>query len=84
METQEPRVLLVEDDPLTRESLAYILEIEGYRVSTAEDGKQGLELLHRSLRPDVVLLDLDLPVVNGTSFYGAKNRIRRLPISRCL
>jgi CheY-like chemotaxis protein len=69
METKkEPRILLVEDDPLTREALAYILEVEGYFVSTANDGRQGLELLHRSPRPAVVLLDLGLPVVNGHEF----------------
>jgi CheY-like chemotaxis protein len=75
METQrEPRVLLVEDDSLTREALAYILEVEGYYVSTAEDGKQGLEILHRSPRPFVVLLDLGLPIVNGYEFLRSQKQ----------
>jgi CheY-like chemotaxis protein len=74
METQEPPVLLVEDDPLTREALANILEVEGYRVSMAEDGRQGLELLHRSPRPFVVLLDLGLPIVNGHEFLRSQKQ----------
>ena len=65
---QEPRILLVEDDQLSREALAYILRVEGFRVDTAENGKQGLELLHRYPHPSIVLLDLGLPIVNGHEF----------------
>jgi CheY-like chemotaxis protein len=60
--------LLVEDDSLTREALANILEIEGYCVAKAQNGKQGLDLLHSFPRPFVVLLDLALPLVNGYEF----------------
>jgi two-component system phosphate regulon response regulator PhoB len=66
LQTLEPRILLVEDDPLTREALAYILQVEGYSVATAEDGKEGFELLHSFPRPFVVLLDLGLPTVKWT------------------
>jgi CheY-like chemotaxis protein len=65
---QEPRILLVEDNPLTREALTYILEVEGYCVATAEDGQQGLKLLHSIPHPFVVLLDLGLPIINGHEF----------------
>lgn len=71
METQpqgKTRLLLVEDDQLSREALAFILEIEGYAVDSAGDGKEGLELLHRSPRPSVVLLDLGLPTISGFEF----------------
>jgi two-component system, response regulator, stage 0 sporulation protein F len=63
-----PRVLLVEDDLLAKEALAYILEFEGYSVATAGDGAQGLMLLHHSPRPSAVILDLGLPVVSGREF----------------
>ena len=53
---------------LSTPELAYILEVEGYCVFTAEDGRQGLELLHKSPRPFVVLLDLGLPILNGHEF----------------
>jgi DNA-binding response OmpR family regulator len=63
-----PRILIVEDDPLTLEALAYILQVEGYSVSTAEDGKKGLEVLRASPQPSAVLLDLGLPSLMGVNF----------------
>jgi CheY-like chemotaxis protein len=80
---QEPRVLLVEDDALTREALAYILEVEGYGVATAKDGKQGLKVLRSFPRPFVVLLDLDLPIVNGQEFLQRQKQdseIANIPV----
>lgn len=61
-------MLLVEDDPLSREALAEILAVEGYVVDTAENGKRGLELLHSRPRPFAILLDLGLPTMNGYEF----------------
>ena len=71
---QEPRILLVEDDQLSREALAEILIVEGYRVDTADNGRQGLKLLHRFPRPHIVLLDLGLPMVNGHEFLRRQKR----------
>ena len=62
------RLLLVEDDQMSREALAFILEVEGYAVDSAGDGQEGLELLHHSPHPAVVLLDLGLPTVDGFEF----------------
>jgi two-component system phosphate regulon response regulator PhoB len=69
------RVLLVEDEELIRETVALALTEEGYDVVTAEDGRQGLELIckpsHREagfgdkLPFDLIILDLMLPYVNG-------------------
>jgi two-component system phosphate regulon response regulator PhoB len=59
-----PHVLLIEDEPAQREVLAYNLEAEGYRVSRAEDGKQGLLLVDEDA-PDVIVLDWMLPSVSG-------------------
>jgi CheY-like chemotaxis protein len=64
----QPRILLVEDDLLTLETMACILEFEGFSVVTAQDGKRGLDLLHESPRPSAVLLDLALPIVDGIEF----------------
>ena len=63
-----PRILIVEDDPFTLEALAYILEVEGYRVSTARDGKKGRELLRAMRQPSAVILDLRLPIIDGRKF----------------
>jgi DNA-binding response OmpR family regulator len=56
--------LLVDDDPLLRRSLAFTLEQAGYRVSTAGDAENALALAARD-RPDLVLLDIGLPGMDG-------------------
>jgi DNA-binding response OmpR family regulator len=57
-------VLVVEDEPTVRETLAEALTEEGLNVSTAEDGPEGLERF-RADKPDLVLLDLMLPRMSG-------------------
>jgi CheY-like chemotaxis protein len=74
MNLQKPRILLVEDEQLSREALAYILRVEGFVVDTAENGRRGLELLHRRPHPSVVLLDLGLPIVNGQEFLQRQSQ----------
>jgi len=74
MNLKEPRILLVEDDQLSREALAYILRVEGFGVETAENGRDALELLHRLPHPSIVLLDLGLPIVNGQEFLRRQKR----------
>jgi CheY-like chemotaxis protein len=69
----QPRILVVEDDALALEALAYILEYEGYSVATARDGKRGLDILHQSPRPCAVVLDLGLPIVDGFEFIRRQN-----------
>jgi two-component system, chemotaxis family, chemotaxis protein CheY len=62
------KVLVVEDDFLLREALSMVLAGEGYQVPTAADGQQGLVRLHDHERPDVILLDLMLPGMDGWEF----------------
>ena len=57
-------VLIVEDDPNIRELLQLYLEKDGYAVTLASDGGQGLEKF-RTIRPDLVLLDVMMPVMDG-------------------
>lgn len=57
-------VLVVEDDPTLRSLLRQNLEFEGYAVSEAEDGQEGLDLAIK-LSPDVVVLDLMMPKMSG-------------------
>ncbi|MBP2471252.1 DNA-binding response OmpR family regulator [Crossiella equi] len=59
-------VLLVEDDDVIREATQLTLERDGFRVTVAEDGLSGLDA-YRSERPDVALLDIMLPGMNGVS-----------------
>jgi DNA-binding response OmpR family regulator len=59
-----PTILVVEDDQTLRETLAYNLQEDGYSVLTAEDGERGLDLI-RSRKPDLVVLDIMLPRLDG-------------------
>src|SRR3954451_5324385 len=58
-------VLIVDDDPDVRESLRDFLEDEGYRVLTAANGREGLEVLATMHEMPVLLLDLMMPVMGG-------------------
>lgn len=57
-------VLVIEDDPQTRANLEIILEMEGFRVRSAADGKAGLALT-QSEHPDLILCDVSMPEMNG-------------------
>ncbi len=57
-------ILLVDDEPNIRETVSFILEMEGFRVETAGDGEEGLAKI-RALRPPVVLLDAMMPKRDG-------------------
>ena len=59
------RVLIVEDERVSRLALGTLLTRCGYRVELAESAEDALALIHRRLSPDVVLLDVDLPGMNG-------------------
>lgn len=59
-----PRILLVEDNPDLRVSLRTILEMHGYRVEEAADGREGVEKGLKA-RPDIALIDLLLPGLSG-------------------
>ena len=61
-----PRILLVEDDPTIREMTQLALQRDGFDVDTADDGAMGLSAF-RSQPPDLVLLDVMLPGVDGVS-----------------
>jgi DNA-binding response OmpR family regulator len=63
-------VLVVEDDPRLRKMIVTYLNRAGYEVREAEDGAQALAILRTSI-PDAVLLDLQMPRMNGTEFLAA-------------
>ncbi|MCM2323081.1 MAG: response regulator [Oligoflexia bacterium] len=68
-------VLIVEDDLDIRETFRQLLELEGYCVLTASNGKEGLEVLQGPQRPSMVLLDLMMPVMNGWEFLEAQRAL---------
>ena len=59
-----PHILIVDDEPHLRNGLRRILEKEGYEVTTAPDGETALKLA-RDKKPDVVLLDIMMPGMDG-------------------
>ncbi|MDE3102380.1 MAG: response regulator transcription factor [Chloroflexota bacterium] len=67
------RILIVDDHADLRHTLGYALRQEGYEVATAEDGEQALEAMPR-VDPDLVVLDVMLPTIDG---FDVARRIRR-------
>ena len=73
-----PRILLVEDNEMNRDMLSRRLERRGYQVVMALDGQQGVEMA-RSESPDLILLDMNLPLLDG---WEAARQIKAMPGSR--
>nr|WP_232328522.1 response regulator transcription factor [Kibdelosporangium sp. MJ126-NF4] len=74
-------VLVVEDDPNVRSTLDLLLRFEGYRVQLARDGQQALEMLASGDRPDLAVVDVAMPRMDGLSLCRVLRRTGdRLPI----
>jgi CheY-like chemotaxis protein len=75
-------ILIVEDNEMNRDMLSRRLERKGYKVLLAVDGEMGLNLA-RANTPDLVLMDMSLPVVDGweaTRRLKADDRLKHIPI----
>lgn len=68
-------VLVIEDNEQNRYLVTFLLERHGLRVVSEPDGPRGIDTA-RSLRPDLILLDIQLPVMNG---YEVARELRKLP-----
>ncbi len=68
-----PRVLIVEDDVDIRETLAELLATAGYETAEAANGRDALDLARRAT-PDLIVLDLMMPVMDGWQFRSAQRR----------
>jgi CheY-like chemotaxis protein len=62
------RILIVEDDHSIRELLVELLQSEGYEVTSAVNGLEGLKVLQTQKLPDLILIDLMMPVMDGYAF----------------
>jgi CheY-like chemotaxis protein len=77
-----PKVLIVEDDEMNRDMLSRRLERRGFSVAIAKDGRQGVEMA-RSEKPDLVLMDMSLPVMDGwsaTRAIKADPELSKIPV----
>jgi CheY-like chemotaxis protein len=79
----KPKVLVIEDDLDIREVMKRFMEREGFSVTTADNGLEGLKHLESSVElPCIIFLDLMMPVMNGFQFREAQlknDRIARIP-----
>jgi DNA-binding response OmpR family regulator len=71
------RVLIIEDDRDIRDALEAVLEAEGHEVTCAGNGREGLADA-RTCMPDIILLDLMMPVMNGWQFRAEQKRDARI------
>jgi DNA-binding NarL/FixJ family response regulator len=65
-------ILIIEDDPQTRENIGLILEMENHRVFSAPDGRAGLEMARRE-HPDLIVCDVTMPHLDG---FGVLRELR--------
>lgn len=63
--TEPANILLVDDEPGMQRYIRTLLEVDNYKVETASTGEEALELIQKGLRPDLVLLDLLMPGIDG-------------------
>lgn len=76
----EVRVLVVDDEPDIRDTVAAMLEIEGYEVSQATNGAEALTIIEHD-PPDLIVLDMRMPVLDGWGFADElRRRGHRIPI----
>ena len=69
MQDKVKKVLLVDDDALLRELLGLIVEKQGYMLNKAENGQDAVALIS-SFRPDLIVLDVMMPVMDGREFLA--------------
>jgi|SRR5882672_8753993 len=74
-EDEVPKVLLVEDTEDNRQMMRKLLEMSGFHVVEATNGREAVEVASRA-RPQIILMDLSLPFIDG---LAATRQIRRLP-----
>jgi CheY-like chemotaxis protein len=78
-----PHILVVEDDEDAREALVALLEMKGYSAAAAGNGREALDYLNRAPTPNLIILDLWMPVMNGWQFRTEQvkdPRLARIPV----
>lgn len=79
MQEKKNTILLVEDDAQIRKMLGIVLDAVDYKIVEAESGKQGIRLA-ASIKPDIILLDLGLPDIDGKEVITAVREWAQIPI----
>ena len=79
----KPHLMIVEDDRNVREIMREALELEGYRVTAAENGRDALEKMDKDAKPALILLDMMMPVMTGREFLDhieSDDSLRTIPV----
>ncbi len=74
------KVLIIEDDRSIREGLQFYLEQENYEVVSAKDGSNAIDVLHKNIDTTIILLDINLPDINGFDLFPKLKAISNIPI----
>jgi two-component system chemotaxis response regulator CheY len=77
----KPTILVVEDEHMLQEAYRHVLTFKGYTVHTASNGVEGLEQL-RKVKPDIVLLDVLMPQLDGIGFLRQAEVKKNFPKTR--
>src|SRR5467141_3807857 len=76
MSSETPNILLVDDEPGMLRYIRTLLEVDDYKVETASTGEEALQRVEKGLRPDLVLLDLLMPGIDGLQTLEQLRQIR--------
>ncbi len=79
-------ILVVDDDPLTRQAMGMILDTAGYATRAASDGQEALDVLQRGPLPALIVLDLLMPGMDGWHFRREQRRdaaLATIPVVVC-
>ena len=79
--SQEPyRLMIIDDDVSLLKSIEPLLIKEGYIVSLAKSGRQVISALSKGMTPDLILLDIAMPEMNGYETFNKIKAIQNVPI----
>jgi len=81
--SSQKTILVIDDKPTNRDSLRSLFTAAGFTVAEASDGLEALSLLYRGLRPCLIVLDLEMPVMDGEEFRRAQmahSEYRAIPV----
>jgi two-component system chemotaxis response regulator CheY len=75
------KIFVVDDSPTMLKSLQASLTLAGFEVITASNGQEALDMINRGLRPDLIITDIHMPVMDGIAFIqAARAKLRFTPI----
>ena len=83
LEIKMKKILLVEDNEMNREMLLHRLERKGFEVEVAKNGQDALDHLNANNKPDIILMDMSMPVLDGwetTRIIKSNDNLKAIPI----